>query len=368
MSGTSDRFQFSNRRIPCPSCGSKRSFRSVADNSESGKCHACGIFIGTTATTSNYNDGIITTRGGRVLNVDKNAHTTSNNNSKNTEPSHRDVLRSLLPLVHARKRASCPKRPGLPECPGVPECDAFDELAAKLEYESGLSRIEAETQAAKELGYFSDHPNTSMIKIIEEALSLLRRESAFVALLTELTRPTILSEWRVGLTNDGAVLFWYEDQNGRFRNAKKIWYDPNGWNRLRDKRRPPHFLYKGNPVPLYGEWQLTPTEHRPFALFESEKTAIVASVHLPQYVCLAVGGHELKSEQKARVLRGRTGIILFDREPQTLRAAEEAARTIRTIGASVAVENLESFYPGIPDDWDAADIIYHQYQQWQQKQ
>ncbi len=202
MSGTSDRFQFSNKRIPCPSCGSKRSFSSVAGNSESGKCHACGIFIGTTATTSNYNDGIITTRGGRVLNVDKNAHTTSNNNSENTEPSHRDVLRSLLPLVHARKRASCPKRPGLPECPGVPECDAFDELAAKFEYESGLSRMEAETQAAKELGYFSDHPNTSMIKIIEEALSLLRRESAFVALLTELTRPTILSEWRVGLTND----------------------------------------------------------------------------------------------------------------------------------------------------------------------
>lgn len=240
------------------------------------------------------------------------------------------------------------------------------ERAAILEHEGGLSRTESEHEAAKELGFLSDNPNTFMNRIIEEDPTLLRKESLFAATITQLTKPTILSEWHVGLSSDGATIFWYVDHRGRFRNGKKIWYDANGWNRLRDDLRAPHFLYKGNPVPIYGEWQLTSRERRPFALFESEKTAIVASVHLSQYVCLAVGGHELKSESKARILAGRTGIVLFDREPRTVQSAEAAVQTLRRIGAIATVENLEHFYPGIPENWDVADIIYHQYQEWKQ--
>ncbi len=88
---------------------------------------------------------------------------------------------------------------------------------------------------------------------------------------------------------------------------------------------------------------------------------------MPEYVCLAVGGHELKNDRKAGVLRGRTGIVLFDREPETIRAAEEAARTLYKIGANATVENLEHFYPGIPNEWDVADIIYHQYLEWKEQ-
>jgi len=343
---STERLSFGSKRAPCPTCGARRGFAPLTGAPNAGKCHACGEFFPPNSKPDYSNDAILRTRTGTVINLKATPKIDPSDEKQEVPNEH--VRRSLDYLVRCN--------------------ESFEERTAIMENEGGLSRIEAEREAAKELGYAYINPNTSMTKIIEEEPTLLRRESAFAAAVTQLTRPTILSEWYVGLASDGATIFWYVDQQGKFRNGKKIWYEPNGWNRVRDHRHNPHFLYKGNPIPLYGEWQLTPCERRPFALFESEKTAIVASIHMPQYVCLAIGGHELKNEHKASVLRGRTGIVLFDREPQTIRAAEEAARTLYKIGADASVENLEHFYPGIPSYWDAADIIYNQFHQWQQKQ
>ena len=346
MSEIHKRLAFASKRVPCPECKSRRGFAPLTGAAAAGKCHSCGRFIPPNRKLDYSKEGILRTRMGSAINLNVPAKTEHHNHEP--EVPNEAVTRSLEYLVRCN--------------------EDFAERAAIIEYDGGLSRQEAEREAAKELGFICENPNTLMTKIIEEEPTLLRRESAFAATITQLTRPTILSEWHVGLSNNGAVLFWYVDCNGRFRNAKSIHYDCDGWHRLRDNSHGPRFLYPGYPIPLYGEWQLTPDERRPFALFESEKTAIVASVHLPQYVCLAVGGHELKNERKASVLRGRSGIILFDREPSTIASAEEASRTLTKIGANAVVEDLARIYPGIPPDWDLADIILNQYEQWQQKQ
>ncbi|HEY3876472.1 MAG TPA: DUF6371 domain-containing protein [Candidatus Kapabacteria bacterium] len=350
MNGTANHFEFSSRRVPCPSCGSKRSFSPVTGCPESGKCHACGTFIPPNRNASNAREGILTTPGGKVLNL-TDARRKPRNDDGEVPPE--DILQSLVPLVRAQKREPCPDRPSMPECA------AFDELAVKFEYESGLSRMEAETQAAKALGYFSDYPNTPMLKKIPEELTLLRHESAFAATITELTRPTILSEWYVGLSSDGGTLFWYINREGRFRNCKKIWYAPNGWNRLRDTQHPPHFLYKGNPVPLYGEWQLVSCRGT-VVLVESEKSAMILSCYLPGYSVLATGGSESLTERRASVLQGRTVNILFDRDEAGTRGAERAHAILSKVGSHAKIINPYELWPDAPDGYDGADALYNE--------
>ncbi len=51
---------------------------------------------------------------------------------------------------------------------------------------------------------------------------------------------------------------------------------------------------------------------KPIAIVESEKTAIIASVYLPQFIWLAAGSKDGLSLNKCQVLKGRTVIIYPD--------------------------------------------------------
>jgi len=60
---------------------------------------------------------------------------------------------------------------------------------------------------------------------------------------------------------------------------------------------------------LFGEHLLI-DKTKPCAIFESEKTAVIASVYLPQFICLAVGSLTNLNAEKCSVLKGRT-VVLF---------------------------------------------------------
>jgi hypothetical protein len=49
---------------------------------------------------------------------------------------------------------------------------------------------------------------------------------------------------------------------------------------------------------------------KPVAIFESEKSAIIASVYLPQFICLAVGSLNNLNAEKCSILKGRS-VTLF---------------------------------------------------------
>jgi hypothetical protein len=237
----------------------------------------------------------------------------------------------------------------------------FEERMAIMQNDSGLTSEIAEREAGV-IELFDKNSNTPMLKIIHEELTLLRRMSTFAATITELTRPTILSEWNIGLSSDGAVLFWYVDRTGRFRNAKKIWYGSDGWNRLRDGKHNPRFLYPGYPIPLYGEWQLNSNERRPVALVESEKSALVLGCYMPDLVVLAAGGSKALTERRAGALRGRTVNIFFDRDEAGEHGSEQARRILSKIGAYPKIVNLKDLYPDAPNGYDAGDILREQIQ------
>jgi hypothetical protein len=330
-----------SQRIECPAC--HEITRARIDETGGIKCFKCDKYSPYGSNRSDISDN-------EVLSI------ILEHSHPSTDNIRRDFAQSLSYLEKCR------------------ECDLDDERAAIMEYDAKLSKEEVDNFLRKKR-----MENDFMSKYIDAEIALLRKASAFAARITELTRPTVLDEWHLGVTksscrfgcdycktaqDEAATIFWYLDHNGQIKNGKKVWFRPDGFHRIRDDDHIIHFIYPGNGIPLYGEWQLTTDEHRPFALFESEKSAIIASVALPNYVCLAVGGHELKNEKRAAVLRGRKGIILFDREPDAIIGAQEAANTLRRIGATVSVENLNDFYPGIPPNWDAADLIYEQFLEW----
>ena len=110
------------------------------------------------------------------------------------------------------------------------------------------------------------------------------------------------------------------------RTGKIMKYNPTTGKRIKDpdakfKINWVHSLLKKNGT-LDESWQLTQClfgEHllpqhpdKPIALIESEKTAIICSGLMPQYLWLATGGKSQLSQEKLSVLAGRKTIAFPD--------------------------------------------------------
>ena len=133
----------------------------------------------------------------------------------------------------------------------------------------------------------------------------------------------IIADYRLASTPDQAIIFLQIDKAGQCRTGKIMQYDPNTGHRIKDPDKPGrinwlHSILKRRKQ-LPSDWQLTQClfgEHlllqhpdKTIALVESEKTAIICSAMMPQYLWLATGG---KSQFNSRLtaLKGRK-IIAF---------------------------------------------------------
>ena len=123
----------------------------------------------------------------------------------------------------------------------------------------------------------------------------------------------------------GATVFWQVDANRLIRTGKVIKYDDNG-HRVKapySRINWAHSLLKIENFHLkqclFGEHLLAASPDKLVAMVESEKTALIASFYLPQYVWLATGGKGICwHEEVLHVLRGRKVVLFPD-----LKATEE---------------------------------------------
>ncbi len=114
----------------------------------------------------------------------------------------------------------------------------------------------------------------------------------------------------------GATIFWQVDTSGKVRTGKIMLYDSKTGKRIKEpvsRIAWAHVVLKRKDFQLrqcfFGEHLLI-DKNKPVAIVESEKTAIIASVYLPQFIWLAVGGKEGLNSEKFRVLTGRS-VTLF---------------------------------------------------------
>ena len=122
-------------------------------------------------------------------------------------------------------------------------------------------------------------------------------------------------KYHIGSTKNGGAIFWEVDLQGKIRTGKIIVYGDDG-HRRKDVMPPVgwvHSLLKLTDFHLqqclFGEHLLREVT-KMVAIVESEKSAIIASIYLPQYIWLACGGSEGLNIEKCQCLKGRK-IILF---------------------------------------------------------
>jgi hypothetical protein len=115
---------------------------------------------------------------------------------------------------------------------------------------------------------------------------------------------------------NGATVFWQIDTQGKVRTGKIIVYDPTTGKRVKNLELPVYWVHKALKQPefelrqcLFGEHLLI-DKTKPVAIVESEKTAVIASVYLPQFIWVAVGSLTNLNAEKCSILKGRT-VTLF---------------------------------------------------------
>jgi hypothetical protein len=115
---------------------------------------------------------------------------------------------------------------------------------------------------------------------------------------------------------NGATVFWQIDTQGKVRTGKIMLYNPTTGKRVKNLELPVYWVHKALKQPefelrqcLFGEHLLI-EKTKPVAIVESEKTALIASVYLPQFIWVAVGSLSNLNAEKCSILKGRT-VTLF---------------------------------------------------------
>ena len=169
-----------------------------------------------------------------------------------------------------------------------------------------------------------------------------------------------------GMAGDAAI-YWQLDTDHRIVNCKEICYKPDGH---RDKKSPPMLKYPGNGQCLYGLHLLAglPGQHD-VAIVESEKSAIIMSLVMPDYIWMACGSLSNFTEDMLEPLRHHKIVAFPDVDPVRDRKTgvsvsmaqwEKTAATLRSKGWQITVsDQLEKTVNTSQrlDKIDVADLV-----------
>lgn len=117
--------------------------------------------------------------------------------------------------------------------------------------------------------------------------------------------------------NDNATIFWQVDSKNNIRTGKIMVYNTTNGKRIKkpfNKINWMHSILKLEDFNLsqclFGEHLINEDLTKPIAIVESEKTAVICSVYLPEFIWLACGSVNNLSHNKTAILKGRN-VVLF---------------------------------------------------------
>ncbi len=170
--------------------------------------------------------------------------------------------------------------------------------------------------------------NTIPLSIVNRTLRLDLISDLTSFLLTIFDRHAInnvLEEYRIGITKNNDTIFYQIDINGKCRTGKIMKYNPATGHRIKDGSvKTPitwvHSLLKQQgKLPqnweltqcLFGEHLLSKYPDKDIILVEAEKTALIGTLVLPNFIWVATGGKSQLGD-KIDILEGRQVIAFPD--------------------------------------------------------
>ncbi len=186
----------------------------------------------------------------------------------------------------------------------------------------------------------------------------------------KLESPTIerlMSDYALGATKDGCIIFWQIDINGKVRDGKIMRYDGETGKRIDVFPNTPVYwvskkMKKEKMLPedwektqcLFGEHLLhfSSNKNKVVALVESEKNALIGAAIYPDYIWVSCGTCNGFKEDMLQVLKGRT-VIAFPDTGMFDKWKEKAKQfSFAKIFVSDVLEGK-----GLPPNYDIADWI-----------
>jgi hypothetical protein len=170
-------------------------------------------------------------------------------------------------------------------------------------------------QAEKPASYISNDILNKSLALYNENNFVQFLESVFGTVVTT----ELISRYLVGTSKHwpGSTVFWQIDTFGKIRSGKIMLYNANTGKRVKDPESLITWAHKSLKLVdfnlkqcFFGEHLLKLNQSKPVAVVESEKTAIIASYYMPDFIWLAVGSLTNLNTRICQVLEGRT-VVLF---------------------------------------------------------
>lgn len=131
---------------------------------------------------------------------------------------------------------------------------------------------------------------------------------------------SLMEKYHVGTSKhwNGATVFWQVDNQGKVRTGKVMLYNPDTGKRVKEPYN--HVSWVHSLIPhkdynlsqcFFGEHLLSEDKTKPIALVESEKTALIASYYLPQFLWIASGGKNGCFNAKSLSVLKNRDVVLF---------------------------------------------------------
>lgn len=194
----------------------------------------------------------------------------------------------------------------------------------------------------------------------EYLINSLGYNSNFVAFLCSLfdrytlESPSIesmMENYYLGQGKNKEVIYWQIDGNRRIRTGKIMQYDPKTGKRVKDANGAINWVHstlkRKEVLPsdfnltqcLFGEHLLNRRTDAPVAIVESEKSALIASVMMPDYIWVATGGKQNFKPSMCQILKGRKVVAYPDLGGYA--EWETKAKEMETVvGCKIAVSDL----------------------------
>jgi hypothetical protein len=178
----------------------------------------------------------------------------------------------------------------------------------------------------------------------------------------------VFAKYQVGTANfwKGSTVFWQIDELDKVRTGKIMLYNPTTGRRVKHPHNHITWVHsilhkeKYNLKQCYfGEHLLKSDTSLPIAIVESEKSAIIASCYLPQYLWIATGGkHGCFNAENFEKFIGRK-VVLFP-DLGAIELWKLKAKQMQELGIEIAIfDYLEcnATKEQIKEGYDIADFL-----------